>query len=106
MRFATNKTWYNETADLFVAKAKGGVYLHHGGITSVISGTPSWGGWGGQPPRFRRPKAAPPDCLAGVSKFHVIWPPKAVRFGKSEGFTPQIKTPEKTQPLQGIKFLP
>ena len=32
MRFATNKTWYNETADLFVAKAKGGgFYLHHGG---------------------------------------------------------------------------
>ena len=28
MRFATNKTWYNETADLFVAKPKGGfIYI-------------------------------------------------------------------------------
>ena len=28
MRFATNKTWYFETADLFVAKPKGGGFIY------------------------------------------------------------------------------
>ena len=37
MRFATNKTWYYGTADLFVAKPKGG-YLYHGGKIILISG--------------------------------------------------------------------
>ena len=38
MRFATNKTWYYGTADLFVAKPKGGFYLHYGGSREYVGG--------------------------------------------------------------------